>query len=46
MSSYCGGMIKTETGKSAQEYIQIKLIGVAKDLVADSDKTFSLSAYE
>jgi AraC-like DNA-binding protein len=34
--NYFGDLIKKETGNSAQEYIQAKLIGVAKDRIFDT----------
>ena len=45
-SNYFGDLIKKETGKSAQEYIQVKLINVAKDRVFDTSKTLNEIAYE
>lgn len=33
--NYFGDLVKRETGKTAQEYIQLKMIGVAKDAVLD-----------
>lgn len=45
-SNYFGDLIKKETGKSAQEYIQNKLIAVAKERVFDPNKTVSEIAYE
>ncbi len=45
-SNYFGDLIKKETGKTAQEYIQNKLIGVAKELIAGTDKSVSEIAYE
>lgn len=44
--NYFGDLIKKETGKTAQEYIQNKLIGVAKELIAGTDKSVSEIAYE
>ena len=44
--NYFGDLIKKETGKSAQEYIQLKLIERAKKLIAQSNKTMSEIAYE
>tara|TARA_R110000868_G_scaffold306628_1_gene567850 strand:- start:231 stop:629 length:399 start_codon:yes stop_codon:yes gene_type:complete len=44
--NYFGDLVKKETGKSAQEYIQIKLIDVAKEKVYDSSKSVSEIAYE
>jgi AraC-like DNA-binding protein len=45
-ANYFGDLIKKETGKSAQEYIQNKIIGVAKDKIFDSSKTINEVAYE
>ena len=45
-SNYFGDMVKKETGKSAQEYIQDKLIEVAKEKVFDPVKSISEVAYE
>ena len=39
-------MIKKETGKSAQEYIQIKIIEIAKDKLYSPDKSINEIAYE
>jgi AraC-like DNA-binding protein len=44
--NYFGDLIKKETGKSAQEHIQLKLIDVAKERIFDSSKTISEIAYE
>lgn len=44
--NYFGDLIKKETGKTAQEYIQNKLIDNAKQMIAGSDKTISQIAYE
>lgn len=44
--NYFGDLIKKETGKSAQEYIQNKIIDVAKDKIFDSTKTINEVAYE
>lgn len=44
--NYFGDLIKKETGKSAQESIQYKLIDRAKDLIIGSSKTMSEIAYE
>lgn len=43
---YFGDLIKKETGKSAQEYIQLKLIATAKDKIFDTGKSISEVAYE
>lgn len=45
-SNYFGDLVKKETGKSAQEYIQAKLIDVAKAKVFDPNKSVSEIAYE
>lgn len=45
-SNYFGDLVKKETGKSAQEYIQNKLIEVAKARVFDPNKSVSEIAYE
>lgn len=44
-SNYFGDLIKKETGKSAQEYIQFFVIEHAKDLIIGSNKTMSEIAY-
>jgi AraC family transcriptional regulator, transcriptional activator of pobA len=43
---YFGDLIKKETGKSAQDYIQSKLIDVAKGRIFDHSKSLSQIAYE
>lgn len=45
-ANYFGDLIKKETGKSAQEYIQAKLIEVAKEKMFDISKSVSEIAYE
>lgn len=45
-SNYFGDLVKKETGISAQEYIQTKLIHVAKEKVFELDKSVSEIAYE
>ena len=45
-ANYFGDLIKKETGKSAQEYIQSKLIEVAKERIFDPTKSISEVAYE
>lgn len=45
-ANYFGDLVKKETGKSAQEYIQLKLIDVAKEKIFDNDKSISEVAYE
>jgi AraC family transcriptional regulator, transcriptional activator of pobA len=44
--NYFGDLVKKETGKSAQDYIQEKLIDVAKEKVFDTSKSISEIAYE
>src|SRR5690606_5354283 len=44
--NYFGDLIKKETGKSAQEYIQDKIIDIAKNKIYDRDKTINEIAYE
>lgn len=44
--NYFGDMVKKETGKTAQEYIQSKLIDIAKEKIFDTNKTVSQIAYE
>lgn len=43
--NYFGDLIKKETGKSAHEYIQLKLIEVAKEKIFDVSKSVSEIAY-
>jgi AraC-like DNA-binding protein len=45
-ANYFGDLIKKETGKSAQEYIQLKLINIAKERIFDTSKSVSEIAYE
>src|ERR1700722_6664902 len=45
-ANYFGDLIKKETGRSAQEYIQGKLIDVAKEKVFDTSKSIGEIAYE
>ena len=45
-SNYFGDLIKKETGKSAQEYIQSNIIDRAKELLSASTKSVSEIAYE
>ena len=45
-SSYFGDLIKKETGKTAQEYIQAKIIEVAKEKIFDAGKSINEIAYE
>jgi len=43
--NYFGDLIKKETGKSAHEFIQLKLIDVAKGRIFDTNKSLSEIAY-
>jgi len=45
-ANYFGDLIKRETGKSAQEYIQLKVMNIAKDRILDITKPVSEIAYE
>ena len=45
-ASYFGDLIKKETGKTAQDYIQEKVIEVAKERMFDQSKSVSEIAYE
>ncbi|HWD86821.1 MAG TPA: helix-turn-helix transcriptional regulator [Mucilaginibacter sp.] len=45
-ANYFGDLVKKETGRSAQEYIQAKLMDVAKEKIFDRDKSVSEVAYE
>jgi AraC-like DNA-binding protein len=44
-ANYFGDLIKKETGQSAQEYIQTKIIAVAKERIFEIDKSISEVAY-
>jgi AraC-like DNA-binding protein len=44
--NYFGDLIKKETGISAQEYIQNKIIDLAKNKIFDIHKTVNMVAYE
>lgn len=45
-SNYFGELMKKETGKTAQEYIQLKIIDLAKDRILVGEKSISEIAYE
>jgi AraC-like DNA-binding protein len=45
-ANYFGDLIKKETGRSAQDYIQLKLIAKAKEKIFEPDKSVSQIAYE
>lgn len=45
-ASYFGDLIKKETGKTAQEYIQWKVIDVAKERIFDESKSITQIAYD
>lgn len=44
-ANYFGDLIKKETGRTAQDYIQSKLMDVAKEKIFDTDKSVSEIAY-
>ena len=44
-SNYFGDLIKKETGKSAQEYVQQKIMDTAKDLLLGTNKSIGEIAY-
>lgn len=44
-ANYFGDLIKKETGKSAQEYIQSKVIDIAKERIFDTSRSISEVAY-
>ena len=45
-ANYFGDLVKKETGQSAQEYIQAKVMDVAKERMFDHSKSVSQVAYE
>jgi len=45
-ANYFGDLIKKETGKSAQENIQLKVMSLARERIFDRSKTLSEIAYE
>ena len=45
-ANYFGDLVKKETGKTAQEYIQSKVIDVAKEKIFDQGKSISQIAHE
>lgn len=44
--NYFGDLVKKETGKSPQEYIQAKIMDLAKDMLLGSEKSVSQIAYD
>ncbi|MBT8182608.1 MAG: helix-turn-helix transcriptional regulator, partial [Eudoraea sp.] len=44
--NYFGDLIKKETGKSAHEHIQTKIVEIAKEKIFDREKSLSEIAYE
>ena len=44
--NYFGDVIKKETGRTAQEHIQLKLIGIAKEMVLNPRYSISQISYE
>jgi len=45
-ASYFGDLIKKETGKTAQDYVQSKMIDLAKEKIFDQSKSVNQIAYE
>lgn len=45
-ANYLGDLLKKETGKSAQEHVQLYLIEAAKEKMFEKDKSVSQIAYE
>ncbi len=45
-ANYFGDLVKKETGQSAQDYIQYKVIDLAKEKIFDPGKSLSEIAYE
>jgi len=45
-ANYLGDLLKKETGKSALEHIQLKLVDIAKEMIYDPSKSISDIAYE
>lgn len=45
-ANYFGDLVKKETGKTASEYIQLKIMDLAKEKVYDPNKTVNEIAYE
>lgn len=43
--NYFGDLVKKETGKSAKEYIQLKMLDMAKENLLDPNKTVTQIAY-
>jgi AraC family transcriptional activator of pobA len=44
--NYFGDLVKKGTGKTAQEYIQLKIMAIAKERILDTSKSVSEIAYE
>jgi AraC-like DNA-binding protein len=45
-ANYFGDLVKKETGKTALEYIQLKIMDIAKDKIFDPNKSISEIAFE
>jgi AraC-like DNA-binding protein len=45
-SNYFGDLVKKETGKTAQEHIQLKVIDLAKERIYNAEKSISEIAFE
>lgn len=44
--NYFGDLVKKETGKSAKEYIQLKMLDVAKEYLLHPEKSITQVAYK
>lgn len=44
--NYLGDLLRKETGKSAQEHIQLRLIALAKEKIYEPGKSISEIAYD
>ncbi len=44
--NYLGDLLKKETGKSAQEHIQLQMVEAAKELLLDTNKSVSEISYD
>ncbi|MDR1937382.1 MAG: helix-turn-helix domain-containing protein, partial [Tannerellaceae bacterium] len=45
-ANYFGDLVKKETGKSAQDYIQAKIMDIAKERIFDTNKSISEISYD
>ncbi|WP_198952432.1 AraC family transcriptional regulator [Mucilaginibacter sp. MD40] len=44
--NYYGDMVKKEIGKTASEYIQLKVMAIAKEKILDVNRSISEIAYD